>query len=358
MIKAETIAIPLCTERIHDWRTQSAASHVCTRCGVQRVTRYRAADEASLAWAAALLEADARWKREISLWRGAPTVDIADAERTYAERVLAFADAADRRVAAAKFDGQRVTVASIQLVVAAYFSLEVADLKGKRRHLDISTPRMIAMYLSRQLTDASFPEIGRHFGGKDHTTVMHACKRIESLQAEDEGLRHAVESLRRRLWQVGPLLADTELAAPIAAADPRYQKPPMRLAGVLAAAAEAEVRVDAWPERKKDLATEPASPAILAVGSIRSGVRTGYTVIADHRARYSLDAGTLCLQLGHEASRDAGLCVADPSPTQCELLDRLVASARARAAQLKAGRVELFASRRECSPWLAVGVDL
>ncbi len=92
-----------------------------------------------------------------------------------------------------------VSIENVQKVVAAHFSVRVADLKGPRRHQGISRPRMIAMYLSRQLTTASFPEIGLRFGGKDHSTVINACKRIESIQAEDRELRATVETLRRQL---------------------------------------------------------------------------------------------------------------------------------------------------------------
>jgi chromosomal replication initiator protein len=92
-----------------------------------------------------------------------------------------------------------MTVDAVQKTVAAYFSVKVADLKGKRRHRGIARPRMIAMYLCRQLTTASFPEIGMRFGGKDHSTVINACKRIEELSQLDEELRAAVESLRSQL---------------------------------------------------------------------------------------------------------------------------------------------------------------
>jgi chromosomal replication initiator protein len=96
-------------------------------------------------------------------------------------------------------DKPPVTIEAIQKAVAAYFSVRISDLKGKRRHRGISRPRMIAMYLSRQLTSASFPEIGMRFGGKDHSTVINACKRIEALSQDDEELRGAVESLRGQL---------------------------------------------------------------------------------------------------------------------------------------------------------------
>jgi chromosomal replication initiator protein len=92
-----------------------------------------------------------------------------------------------------------VSIESVQKTVAAHFSVRVTDLKGPRRHQGISRPRMIAMYLSRQLTGASFPEIGLRFGGKDHSTVINACKRIESIQSDDRDLRATVDTLRRQL---------------------------------------------------------------------------------------------------------------------------------------------------------------
>ncbi|HVI00372.1 MAG TPA: chromosomal replication initiator protein DnaA, partial [Enhygromyxa sp.] len=96
-------------------------------------------------------------------------------------------------------DRPPITVDAVQKAVAAYFSVKITDLKGKRRHRGVSRPRMVAMYLCRQLTTASFPEIGMRFGGKDHSTVINAVKRIEALQAEDEELRVAIDSLRGQL---------------------------------------------------------------------------------------------------------------------------------------------------------------
>ncbi|MBK7824689.1 chromosomal replication initiator protein DnaA [Nannocystis sp.] len=92
-----------------------------------------------------------------------------------------------------------VSIENVQKTVAAHFSVRITDLKGPRRHQGISRPRMIAMYLSRQLTGASFPEIGLRFGGKDHSTVINACKRIESIQSDDRELRATVDTLRRQL---------------------------------------------------------------------------------------------------------------------------------------------------------------
>lgn len=92
-----------------------------------------------------------------------------------------------------------ITVEAVQKAVASHFSVRIADLKGPRRHKGISRPRMIAMFLSRELTGSSFPEIGLRFGGKDHSTVINACKRITKLSAEDPELRSAVDHLREQL---------------------------------------------------------------------------------------------------------------------------------------------------------------
>lgn len=92
-----------------------------------------------------------------------------------------------------------ITVEAVQKAVASHFSVRIADLKGPRRHKGISRPRMIAMFLARELTGSSFPEIGLRFGGKDHSTVINACKRITKLRDEDPELRAAVDHLREQL---------------------------------------------------------------------------------------------------------------------------------------------------------------
>ncbi|MEZ4448590.1 MAG: chromosomal replication initiator protein DnaA [Nannocystaceae bacterium] len=99
----------------------------------------------------------------------------------------------------------QVTIEAIQKAVANHFSVKIADLKGPRRHKGIARPRMVAMYLSRQLTSASFPEIGLRFGGKDHSTVINACKRIEGLQGGDPELAASLRALRGLLTGGGEL---------------------------------------------------------------------------------------------------------------------------------------------------------
>lgn len=92
-----------------------------------------------------------------------------------------------------------LTIESIQKDVAAYFGIKVADLKSAKRHKAVARPRQIAMFLSRKLTSSSFPEIGHRFGGKDHSTVICACRKIEGLVERDLSVRTAVEALERQL---------------------------------------------------------------------------------------------------------------------------------------------------------------
>lgn len=83
---------------------------------------------------------------------------------------------------------QSITIESIQKTVADYYKIKVAEMYSQKRSRNIARPRQIAMALARDLTNSSFPEIGETFGGRDHTTVMHACKKIDSLKATDPTL--------------------------------------------------------------------------------------------------------------------------------------------------------------------------
>ncbi len=76
-------------------------------------------------------------------------------------------------------ENKEITIEQVQRAVCEYFGLNMSDLKNKKRARNIVVPRQIAMYLSRELTDASFPEIGNRFGGKDHTTILHAYDKIK-----------------------------------------------------------------------------------------------------------------------------------------------------------------------------------
>ncbi|RMF08277.1 MAG: chromosomal replication initiator protein DnaA [Alphaproteobacteria bacterium] len=94
---------------------------------------------------------------------------------------------------------RRLTIDEIQRRVAEYYNLRLSDLLSARRARTVARPRQVAMYLAKQLTTRSLPEIGRKFGGRDHTTVMHAVKRIEELMCSDASLEEDIAHLRRLL---------------------------------------------------------------------------------------------------------------------------------------------------------------
>ena len=94
---------------------------------------------------------------------------------------------------------RRVTIDEIQKRVAEHFTMKMAEMTSSRRARIVARPRQVAMYLAKQLTSRSLPEIGRKFGGRDHTTVMHAVRKIEELIASDRALAEDVELLRRML---------------------------------------------------------------------------------------------------------------------------------------------------------------
>lgn len=94
---------------------------------------------------------------------------------------------------------RKITIDQIQRRVAEHFRIKQADMVSARRARDVARPRQVAMYLAKRLTPRSLPEIGRRFGGRDHTTVMHAVKRIEELRIEDAELDADIDLLSRQL---------------------------------------------------------------------------------------------------------------------------------------------------------------
>jgi chromosomal replication initiator protein len=96
-------------------------------------------------------------------------------------------------------DEKPVTTDQIQKTVSEHFALKVSDMKAKKRTKEIALPRQIAMYLSKQLTNLSLSDIGKNFGGKDHATVIYACKQIEEKRAKDEAFNRMIESLIRKI---------------------------------------------------------------------------------------------------------------------------------------------------------------
>jgi len=92
-----------------------------------------------------------------------------------------------------------VTIDNIQKTVAEYFKIRVADILSKRRSRSVARPRQIAMSLAKELTNHSLPEIGDAFGGRDHTTVLHACRKIKELKEESHEIKEDVQNLNRIL---------------------------------------------------------------------------------------------------------------------------------------------------------------
>jgi chromosomal replication initiator protein len=98
-------------------------------------------------------------------------------------------------------NSKQITINSIQDTVANYYNLRVEDFKSKRRTKNVAFPRQIAMYLARKLTDLSLPKIGEEFGGRDHTTVIHAYEKISSELEKDDGLKETISDLSKKIQQ-------------------------------------------------------------------------------------------------------------------------------------------------------------
>jgi chromosomal replication initiator protein len=100
-----------------------------------------------------------------------------------------------------KTQGRENVIKEIQEAVAYQFGLSIEELKEDGMRREIAVPRQIAMYLAKQITDASLPEIGRQFGGKHHTTVMYAIAKIHDRRRTDVHLDHVISVLSRKLDQ-------------------------------------------------------------------------------------------------------------------------------------------------------------
>jgi chromosomal replication initiator protein len=94
---------------------------------------------------------------------------------------------------------RELSVEEIQKVVASYYNIKVSEIKSSRRLKVLVLPRQIAMYLSRQLTSYSYPEIGERFGGKDHSTIIHAIKKIEKAMENDYQLSATINNIKNAL---------------------------------------------------------------------------------------------------------------------------------------------------------------
>jgi chromosomal replication initiator protein len=125
---------------------------------------------------------------------------LAHATLSGAAPTLESAEAAIRDLVRSR-EPKKVRIEDIQKLVATHYNVSRSDILSSRRSAGVVKPRQIAMYLSKQLTLRSLPEIGRRFGGRDHTTVLHAVRKIESVVATDPALREDIELLKRMLQE-------------------------------------------------------------------------------------------------------------------------------------------------------------
>jgi chromosomal replication initiator protein len=98
-------------------------------------------------------------------------------------------------------DVGETNVSSIQKVVSSHFNIKISDLKSNRKHKKVVLPRQICMYLTRRLTKMSFPEIGSHFGGKDHSTIIYAVNKIKTQLNQDKNIKNTIDNIINKLYQ-------------------------------------------------------------------------------------------------------------------------------------------------------------
>jgi len=122
---------------------------------------------------------------------------VANSKFTGTSINLDFAKTALRDMLAAQ--DKQVTISNIQKLVAEYYKIRTADLLSSKRTRSITRPRQIAMALAKDLTKHSLPEIGKAFGGRDHTTVLHATRKVKSLRISDASIEEDYNNLWRTL---------------------------------------------------------------------------------------------------------------------------------------------------------------
>ena len=99
------------------------------------------------------------------------------------------------------YNSKSINVESIQNIVAIHYNLNIQEMLSSRRSRSLARPRQIAMYLAKQHTTNSLPEIGRKFSNRDHTTVIHAVKKIEELIKKDNEIKHNISEIKKKLLQ-------------------------------------------------------------------------------------------------------------------------------------------------------------
>ena len=163
----------------------------------QKVDKYRA-ENTGLVMADGVIEFMAhRISTNVRVLDGALTRLFAFASLVGREITLELAQ--DCLADILRASSRKITIEEIQRRVSEHYNIRLSDMIGPRRMRTLARPRQIAMYLSKQLTSRSLPEIGRRFGGRDHTTVMHGVRKIEELKVLDSQISDDLELLRRSL---------------------------------------------------------------------------------------------------------------------------------------------------------------
>ncbi|MEE8261211.1 MAG: chromosomal replication initiator protein DnaA, partial [Gammaproteobacteria bacterium] len=138
-----------------------------------------------------------RFRSNVRELEGALNRVVANARLTGKPFTLEFANEALRDLLV--LQEKQVTIENIQKTVAEYYKIRVAELLSKRRSRSVARPRQVAMALSKELTSHSLPEIGDAFGGRDHTTVLHACRKIADLRTTEQRINEDYVNLGRIL---------------------------------------------------------------------------------------------------------------------------------------------------------------
>jgi chromosomal replication initiator protein len=124
-------------------------------------------------------------------------------------RIAAYLNINNRKISVAEAKGilrdslnrieTNITIEDIQKTVVSYYNISMHDFMSSRRSRSVARPRQIAMYLSKKMTTKSLPDIGRRFSGRDHTTVIHAIKKVEELMIQDKNFENEVKDLNQKL---------------------------------------------------------------------------------------------------------------------------------------------------------------
>jgi len=129
---------------------------------------------------------------------------VAFASLTTSEITIPLIDQVLKDLLDPKKDKANLSIDLIKKVAAEYYSIKIDDMSAKIRTKEIANARQVAMYLARELTDSSLPKIGQGFGGRDHTTVLHAYEKIKAISKSDLSTQEAIKKITQKLKSYAP----------------------------------------------------------------------------------------------------------------------------------------------------------